>query len=87
MGIVKKIKILFFLLPVLVYSQENNLETTSSFVVDTIIHKVQRKQNLYLISKIYKVTVEDIKKYNPQIKGSRLSRKMLLIINSKMRSK
>ena len=80
MGITKKIKILFFLLPVLIYAQENNLETTTSFVVDTIIHKVQRKQNLYLISKIYKVKVEDIKKYNPQVKGSRLSRKMLLYI-------
>lgn len=80
MGITKKIKILFFLLPVLIYAQENNPEMTSSYVVDTLIHKVQRKQNLYLISKIYKITVEEIKKYNPQIKGSRLSRKMLLNI-------
>ncbi len=80
MGITKKIKILFFLLPVLIYAQENNPEMTSSYVVDTLIHKVQRKQNLYLISKIYKITIEEIKKYNPQIKGSRLSRKMLLNI-------
>ena len=80
MGITKKIKILFFLLPVLIYAQENNPEMTSSYVVDTLIHKVQRKQNLYLISKIYKITIEEIKKYNPHIKGSRLSRKMLLNI-------
>ena len=80
MGINKQIKLVFFLLPVIIYSQENNLVLPSLYVVDTLVHKVERKQNLYLISKIYKITVDDIKKYNPQIKGSRLSRKMLLNI-------
>ena len=80
MGINKQIKLVFFLLPVIIYSQENNLNLPSLYVVDTLVHKVERKQNLYLISKIYKITVDDIKKYNPQIKGSRLSRKMLLNI-------
>ena len=80
MGINKQIKLVFFLLPVIIYSQENNLNLPRLYVVDTLVHKVERKQNLYLISKIYKITVDDIKKYNPQIKGSRLSRKMLLNI-------
>ncbi len=80
MGIIKKIKLVFFLLPVIIYSQENNTDLPRSYVIDTLIHKVKRKQNLYLISKIYKITVDDIKKYNPQIKGSRLSKKMLLNI-------
>jgi|TARA_B110000259_G_scaffold62351_2_gene73799 hypothetical protein len=80
MGIINKFKILFFLLPVIIYSQEINENLTNFSVVDTLIHKVQKKQTLYLISKIYNITIEDIRKYNPQIKGSRLSRKMLLNI-------
>lgn len=80
MGIIKQIKLVFLLLSVFIYAQDSNPETTSSYVVDTIIHKVKRKQNLYLISKMYKITVDEIKKYNSQIKGSRLSRKMLLNI-------
>ncbi len=77
---IRQIKLVFSLLPLIIYSQEYNYDVSSSYIIDTLLHKVERKQNLYLISKIYKITVDDIKKYNPQIKGSRLSRKMLLKI-------
>ncbi len=77
---IRQIKLIFSLLPLIIYSQEYNHDVSSSYIIDTLLHKVERKQNLYLISKIYKITVDDIKKYNPQIKGSRLSRKMLLKI-------
>lgn len=77
---IRQIKLVFFLLPLIIYSQEYNQDVSSLYTVDTLIHKVERKQNLYLISKMYKITVDDIKKYNPQIKGSRLSRRMLLKI-------
>ena len=81
---IRQIKLVFFLLPLIIYSQEHNQDVSSLNTVDTLIHKVERKQNLYLISKMYKITVDDIKKYNPQIKGSRLSRRMLLKIPVKM---
>ena len=48
MGIINKFKILFFLLPVIIYSQEINENLTNFSVVDTLIHKVQKKTNTLL---------------------------------------
>jgi hypothetical protein len=71
MGIINKIKIFFLLIPVFIFTQENNDIFLNTFVIDTLLHNVEKKQTLYSISKIYNVSVEDIKKYNSQIKGSR----------------
>ncbi len=80
MGITNKIKILFFIFPLFIYTQENSDDKSNLKVVDTLMHKVERKQTLYSISNIYKISIDDIKKYNPQIKGSKLSRRMFLNI-------
>ena len=80
MGVIKKIKLIFILFPLILLSQDANDKLPILYTVDTLIHKVERKQNLYSISKMYNITIEDIKKYNPEIKGSRLSRRMLLYI-------
>ena len=77
---IRKLIILFILFPLIIYSQDINKNVSNSFVIDTIIHKVKRKQTLYSISKIYKISIQDIKSYNPKIEGNRLSRKMELII-------
>ena len=87
MGIIKKIKLIFILFPLILLSQDANNELPILYTVDTLIHKVERKQNLYSISKMYNITIEDIKKYNPEIKGSRLSRRMLLYIPVKKKTK
>ena len=80
MGIINKIKIFFLLIPVFIFTQESNDIFLKTFVIDTLFHNVEKKQTLYSISKIYNVSVEDIKRYNSKIKGSRLSRKMILKI-------
>ena len=73
MGIIKRLTILLILFPLIIYSQDTNKNTSNSFEIDSIIHKVKRKQTLYSISKIYKVSIEEIKSYNPKIKGNKLS--------------
>ena len=65
MGITNKIKILFFIFPLFIYTQENSDDKSNLKVVDTLMHKVERKQTLYSISNIYKISIDDIKKYNP----------------------
>ena len=80
MGMIRRLKILFLLFPLIINSQETNKNGSSSFVIDTIIHKVKRKQTLYAISKIYKISIQEIKSYNPKVKRNKLSRKMELII-------
>ena len=80
MGMIRKLKILFIIFPLIIYSQDTNKDMPNSFVIDTIIHKVKRKQTLYTISKIYKISIQEIKSYNPKIKGNKLSRKMELNI-------
>ena len=80
MGIINKIKIFFLLIPVFIFTKESNDIFLKTFVIDTLFHNVEKKQTLYSISKIYNVSVEDIKRYNSKIKGSRLSRKMILKI-------
>ncbi|HIF84625.1 MAG TPA: LysM peptidoglycan-binding domain-containing protein [Flavobacteriaceae bacterium] len=82
MGIMKffKILILFFLFSFLSYSQENSKDIDKGYITEIIKHKVKRKQTLYTISKLYNVSIDDIKKYNTQIQGLNISRKMELNI-------
>ena len=49
MGMIRQIKLVFSLLPLIIYSQEYNYDVSSSYIIDTLLHKVERKQNLYLI--------------------------------------
>ena len=74
---------LLFLLPFFVFSQVKSENLPQSYTIDTLLHEVKRKQTLYSISKIYDVSVEDLKTFNPQIKGNKLSRKMQLNIPQK----
>lgn len=80
MGMIRKLIILFILFPLTIFSQDTNKNASNSFIIDTIIHKVKRKQTLYSISKIYEISIQDIKSYNPKVKGNKLSRKMELFI-------
>ena len=45
-----------------------------------IVHKVKKKETLYSLSKIYNVSIETIKEYNPLIDKIGLKRKMKLQI-------
>ena len=74
---------LLFLFPACVFSQVTTENLPQSYTIDTLIHEVERKQTLYSISKIYDVSIQDLKTFNPQIKGNKLSRKMQLNIPQK----
>ncbi len=74
---------LLVLFPACVFSQVKTENLPQSYTIDTLIHEVKRKQTLYSISKIYDVSVQDLKTFNPQIKGNKLSRKMQLNIPQK----
>ena len=82
MGImrVSKIFFLFFLVSLLGFSQDENQNLESSLVIEFIEHKVKRKQTLYTISNLYDVPINLIKKYNPSLKGDKISKKMVLKI-------
>jgi hypothetical protein len=82
MGIMKIIKffVLFFMVSMLGFSQDSNQNSESNFNVEFIEHKVKRKQTLYTISNLYNVPIDLIKKYNPVIKGNKISKKMVLKI-------
>jgi hypothetical protein len=82
MGIMNFFKslVLFFLFSFLSFSQENSQEINKEYTVEIIKHKVKRKQTLYTISKLYNVSIDDIIKYNNQIEGFKISRKMELNI-------
>ena len=45
-----------------------------------IVHKVKKKETLYSLSKIYNISIETIKEYNPLIDKIGLKRKMKLQI-------
>ena len=62
------------------FSQDSNQNSESNFNVEFIEHKVKRKQTLYTISNLYNVPIDLIKKYNPVIKGNKISKKMVLKI-------
>ena len=82
MGIMRVFKIFFLLLFVSVFgfSQDLNQNSKSSSVIEFIEHKVKRKQTLFTISNLYDVPINLIKKYNPSIKGDKISKKMVLKI-------
>ena len=75
-----KFFVLFFMVSMLGFSQDSNQNSESNFNVEFIEHKVKRKQTLYTISNLYNVSIDLIKKYNPVIKGNKISKKMVLKI-------
>ena len=77
----KKLFLIFF--PIYFFAQIENENLPSSYKIDTLIHKVERKETLYSISKIYNVSIEDIRAYNPKIVGNKLKKKMKLNIPQK----
>ncbi|TPN84752.1 LysM peptidoglycan-binding domain-containing protein [Aquimarina algicola] len=52
-----------------------NLKATSNEPIRFITHKVKRKETLYGISRKYKITVEDIKKYNKRLYSEQIKKK------------
>lgn len=82
MGIMKK-KLFLIFFPIYFFAQIENENLPSSYKIDTLIHKVERKETLYSISKIYNVSIDDIKAYNPEIVGNKLKKKMKLNIPQK----
>ncbi|MDA7707953.1 LysM peptidoglycan-binding domain-containing protein [Flavobacteriaceae bacterium] len=82
MGIMRVFRffLLFFLVSLLGFSQDENQNLESSSVIEFIEHKVKRKQTLYTISNLYDVPINLIKQYNPSIKGDKISKKMVLKI-------
>ena len=77
----KKLFLIFF--PIYFFAQIENENLPSSYKIDTLIHKVERKETLYSISKIYNVSIEDIRAYNPEIVENKLKKKMKLNIPQK----
>ena len=77
----KKLFLIFF--PIYFFAQIENENLPISYKIDTLIHKVERKETLYSISKIYNVSIEDIRAYNPEIVGNKLKKKMKLNIPQK----
>lgn len=82
MGMMKK-KLFLIFFPIYFFAQIENENLPSSYKIDTLIHKVERKETLYSISKIYNVSIEDIRAYNPKIVGNKLKKKMKLNIPQK----
>jgi len=82
MGIMKSfcLFLLFLIISISGYSQEIKLESSSEISIEFIDHNVKRKQTLFTISNFYDVPIDLIKKYNPQIKGDKISKKMVLKI-------
>ena len=70
--------LLFILIPIFGLSQNPNSEIKSD--IKFIEHNVKRKQTLFTISNLYNVPIDLIKKYNPQIKGDKISKRMVIKI-------
>ena len=82
MGIMKskRFLLLFILIPIFGLSQNPNIKNESDINIKFIEHNVKRKQTLFTISNLYNVPIDLIKKYNPQIKGDKISKRMVLKI-------
>ncbi|MFL2636552.1 MAG: LysM peptidoglycan-binding domain-containing protein [Flavobacteriaceae bacterium] len=82
MGIMrsKRFLLLFILIPIFGLSQNPDVEIESDINIKFIEHNVKRKQTLFTISNLYNVPIDLIKKYNPQIKGDKISKRMVLKI-------
>ncbi len=72
--------LLFILIPIFGLSQNPNMQIESDINIKFIEHNVKRKQTLFTISNLYNVPIDLIKKYNPQIKGDKISKRMVLKI-------
>ena len=71
---------LFILIPIFGLSQNPNIKNEPDINIKFIEHNVKRKQTLFTISNLYNVPIDLIKKYNPQIKGDKISKRMVLKI-------
>ena len=76
----KRFLLLFILIPIFGLSQNPDVEIESDINIKFIEHNVKRKQTLFTISNLYNVPIDLIKKYNPQIKGDKISKRMVLKI-------
>ena len=72
--------VILILFSFFIQSQNDISQYEEIYAIDTVLHKVKRKETLYSISKIYSVSVKDLKKFNPNVQGNKLSRKMLLVV-------
>ena len=75
-----KFLLLFILIPIFGLSQNPNIKNEPDINIKFIEHNVKRKQTLFTISNLYNVPIDLIKKYNPQIKGDKISKRMVLKI-------
>ena len=82
MGIMRHLRLflLFFIISIFGFSQNIKSVNDSKINIEFIDHSVKRKQTLFTISNLYNVPIDLIKKYNPQIKGNKISKKMVLKI-------
>ena len=82
MGIMRHLRffLLFFIISIFGFSQNTKSVNDSEINIEFIDHSVKRKQTLFTISNLYNVPIDLIKKYNPQIKGNKISKKMVLKI-------
>jgi len=82
MGIMRYLRffLLFFIISIFGFSQNTKSVNDSEINIEFIDHSVKRKQTLFTISNLYNVPIDLIKKYNPQIKGNKISKKMVLKI-------
>ena len=82
MGMMKSLRflLLFILIPIFGFSQNPDIEIESGINVKFIEHNVKRKQTLFTISNLYNVPIDLIKKYNPQIKEDKITKRMVLKI-------
>ena len=72
--------LLFILIPIFGLSQNPDIEIESGINVKFIEHNVKRKQTLFTISNLYNIPIDLIKKYNPQIKEDKITKRMVLKI-------
>ena len=82
MGMMKSLRflLLFILIPIFGLSQNPDIEIESGINVKFIEHNVKRKQTLFTISNLYNIPIDLIKKYNPQIKEDKITKRMVLKI-------
>ena len=82
MGMMKSLRflLLFILIPIFGLSQNPDIEIESGINVKFIEHNVKRKQTLFTISNLNNIPIDLIKKYNPQIKEDKITKRMVLKI-------
>ena len=53
---------------------------SQNIVTDTIFHNVERKETLFSISQKYKITINDLLSFNPELRESRLRRRSTILV-------